>query len=53
MAEEPKEMLINGVKYIKDKKIGGGSFGEIYLATNVQTHQIVAFKIVRGIYEGT
>jgi hypothetical protein len=46
MAEEPKEIIVNGVKYMKDKKIGGGSFGDIYLATNVQTHQLVVFKIV-------
>ncbi|PKI64010.1 hypothetical protein CRG98_015596 [Punica granatum] len=38
------ERIIGG-KYKLGRKIGSGSFGEIYLATHVETPEIVAVKI--------
>ncbi|GAB4842575.1 Casein kinase 1-like protein 1 [Ancistrocladus abbreviatus] len=36
-----------GNKFRLGRKIGGGSFGEIYLGTNVQTNEEVAIKLER------
>ncbi|XP_047308999.1 casein kinase 1-like protein 3 [Impatiens glandulifera] len=41
------ERIIGG-KYKLGRKIGGGSFGEIYLCTNVDTFEIVAVKIEKS-----
>ncbi|GMN36939.1 hypothetical protein TIFTF001_006421 [Ficus carica] len=38
-----------GGKFRLGRKIGSGSFGEIYLGTNVQTNEEVAIKLVTGI----
>ena len=35
-----------GEKYLLGKKLGGGSFGEIYLGTDTESGQHVAIKIV-------
>jgi hypothetical protein len=40
------DCLIAG-KYRMGRKLGGGSFGEIYLGTNVQTGEEVGVKLVR------
>lgn len=34
-----------GGKYRLGKKIGSGSFGEIFLGTNIQTNEEVAIKL--------
>ncbi|XP_039051018.1 casein kinase 1-like protein 3 isoform X1 [Hibiscus syriacus] len=39
---------IVGGKFKLGRKIGSGSFGEIYLATNIDTFEIVAIKIENG-----
>ncbi|PKA64254.1 Casein kinase I isoform delta-like [Apostasia shenzhenica] len=38
-----------GNKFRLGRKIGSGSFGEIYLGTNMQTNEEVAIKLVTGI----
>ncbi|MCH87258.1 casein kinase I isoform delta-like protein [Trifolium medium] len=35
-----------GNKFRVGRKIGSGSFGEIYLGTNIQTNEDVAIKLV-------
>lgn len=40
------ELLVAG-KYRLGRKLGGGSFGEIYLGTNLQTGEEVGIKLVR------
>ena len=40
-----------GGKYRIGKKLGSGSFGEIFLGTNTLTNEFVAVKLVR-IYLG-
>jgi casein kinase 1 epsilon len=39
--------LVIGGKFKLGKKIGSGSFGELYLGVNVQTGEEVAVKLVR------
>ena len=39
-----------GGKYRLGKKLGSGSFGEIYLGTNVHTSEFVAVKLVSISY---
>jgi casein kinase 1 len=34
-----------GEKYVLERKIGNGAFGDIYLATNIQTNEKVAVKL--------
>ena len=41
-----QEILVGGGKYILGKKLGGGSFGEIYLGTSKQTREFIAVKLV-------
>jgi serine/threonine protein kinase len=41
------DILIAG-KYRLGRKLGGGSFGEIFLGTNLQTGEEVGIKLVRG-----
>ncbi|KAL2493271.1 casein kinase 1-like protein 2 [Abeliophyllum distichum] len=38
-----------GNKFRLGRKIGSGSFGEIYIGTNIQTNEEVAIKLVTGI----
>ncbi len=42
-----QEIYVGGGKYILGKKLGGGSFGEIYLGTNKHTREFVGVKLVR------
>jgi len=41
------EIYVGGGKYLLGKKLGAGSFGEIYLGTNKHTKEFVAVKLVR------
>jgi casein kinase 1 len=43
-------ILVAG-KYRLGRKLGGGSFGEIHLGTNLQTGEEVGVKLVRGRQE--
>ncbi|QCD80277.1 casein kinase 1 [Vigna unguiculata] len=38
-----------GNKFRLGRKIGSGSFGEIYLGTNIQTNEEVAIKLMFSI----
>ncbi len=40
------EEIILGEQYRMGKKLGQGSFGEIFLGTNIKTNDFVAIKIV-------
>lgn len=42
------DILIAG-KYRLGRKLGGGSFGEIFLGTNLQTGEEVGIKLVRAV----
>ena len=42
----PMELRV-GSKYRLGRKIGSGSFGDIYLGVNIQTEEEVAIKLVR------
>jgi serine/threonine protein kinase len=42
------DILIAG-KYRLGRKLGGGSFGEIFLGTNLQTGEEVGIKLVRTV----
>jgi serine/threonine protein kinase len=44
MAVNSKEFVV-GVKYKLKRKIGSGSFGDIYLAINIQNGEEVAVKL--------
>jgi len=46
MVEETKEIVVGGEKFLRSKKLGSGSFGDIYLGSNAQNHELVAIKIV-------
>lgn len=49
MSTNNKEDPVNKVyfgKYQAEKKIGEGSFGKIYSAINIQTHEKFAMKFV-------
>ncbi len=46
MSDETKEIIVGGDKFIRSKKLGSGSFGEIFLGTNAQTRELVAIKVV-------
>jgi serine/threonine protein kinase len=41
-----------GNKFRLGRKIGSGSFGEIYLGTNIQTNEEVAIKLVCALLLG-
>lgn len=40
--------ILIATKYRLGRKLGGGSFGEIYLGTNLQTGEEVGIKLVSG-----
>ncbi len=41
-----QDIFVGEGKYILGKKLGGGSFGEIYLGINKHTREFVAIKLV-------
>ncbi len=41
-----QEIYVGGGKYVLGKKLGGGSFGEIYLGVNKYTREFNAVKLV-------
>ena len=41
-----EEVLVGGGRFILGKKIGGGSFGSVYLGTNKHTREFVGIKLV-------
>lgn len=40
-------------KYKADKKIGKGSFGQVYQGINTKNQQVIALKFVIKYYTGT
>jgi serine/threonine protein kinase len=42
-----QEISVGGGKYLLGKKLGGGSFGEIYLGVNKLSKEFVAVKLVQ------
>eukprot|EP00826_Nyctotherus_ovalis_P049503 TRINITY_DN5997_c0_g1_i1.p1 TRINITY_DN5997_c0_g1~~TRINITY_DN5997_c0_g1_i1.p1 ORF type:complete len:286 (+),score=52.02 TRINITY_DN5997_c0_g1_i1:101-958(+) len=45
-----QDIFIGGGKYILGKKLGHGSFGEIYLGISKHTRELVALKLVLACY---
>ena len=41
-----QDVYVGEGKYILGKKLGGGSFGDIYLGINKHTREFVAIKLV-------
>ncbi len=41
-----QDIFVGEGKYILGKRLGGGSFGEIYLGINKHTREFVAIKLV-------
>jgi len=44
-----QDIFVGGGKYILGKKLGQGSFGDIYLGTSKHTRELVAIKFVPHI----
>ena len=44
-----EDIYVGGGKYILGKKLGSGSFGQIYLGTNKHTKEFVGVKLVYSL----